>query len=133
MMVKTEGKLDLSRKLLLRVAAAIAIALPVTFGLVHATPVRAQSAPANPATNIAATWQGILHTNRDLRFVVKVTKSGDGTLRATFSNIDGDPGGTPAISTTLNGTLLKLDLPFGIYEGTMSCFALVPRVTGNRE
>ena len=39
-------KLDLSRKLILGVAAVIAVALPVTFGLVHAPQVRAQSAPA---------------------------------------------------------------------------------------
>ena len=86
---QTGRKLDLSRKLLLSAAAVMAVALPVTFGLVHATQVHAQSAPANPARNIAATWQGTLHTNRDLRFVVKITKAGDGTLRATFYNLDG--------------------------------------------
>ena len=117
---QTGRKLDLSRKLLLSVAAVIAVALPVSFGLVHATQVRAQSAPANSATNIAATWQGTLHTDRDLRFVVKITKAGDGTLRATFYNLDGPPGGVPVMSTTLNGSLLKLDLPFGTYEGTVS-------------
>jgi uncharacterized protein (TIGR03435 family) len=117
---QTGRKLNLSRKVLLCVAAVMAIALPVTFGLVHATQVRAQSAPANPASDIAATWQGILHTSRDLRFVVKITKAGGGTLRATFYNIDGAPGGIPAISTTLNGSLLKLELPFATYEGTLS-------------
>jgi uncharacterized protein (TIGR03435 family) len=117
---QTGRKLDLSRKLLLCVAAVIAVALPVTFGLVHATQVRAQSAPANPAGNIAATWQGTLHSSRDLRFVVKITKAGDGTLRATFYNIDAPPGGIPSISTTLNGSLLKLELPFATYEGTLS-------------
>jgi uncharacterized protein (TIGR03435 family) len=117
---QTGRKLDLSRKLLLSVAAMMAVALPVTFGVVHSTQVRAQSAPANPASNIAATWQGILHTNRDLRFVVKITKAGGGTLGATFYNIDAAPGGIPAISTTLNGSLLKLELPFATYEGTMS-------------
>jgi beta-lactamase regulating signal transducer with metallopeptidase domain len=117
---QTGRKLDLSRKLVLSVAAVMAVALPVTFGVVHATQVRAQSAPANPASNIAATWQGILHTDRDLHFVAKITKAGDGTLRATFYNIDAAPGGIPAISTTLNGSLLKLELPFATYEGTLS-------------
>ncbi len=117
---QTGRKLDLSRKLLLSLAAVMAVALPVTFGLVHATQVRAQSAPANPASDIAATWQGILHTNRDLRFVVKITKAGDGTLRATFYNLDGASGGISAISTMLNGSLLKLELPFATYEGTLS-------------
>jgi uncharacterized protein (TIGR03435 family) len=117
---QTGRKLDVSKKLLLSVAAVMAVAMPVTFGLVHATQLRAQSAPANPARNIVATWQGTLHTTRDLRFVIKITKAGDGTLLATFYNLDGTPGGIPAISTTLNGSLLKLDLPFGTYEGTLS-------------
>jgi uncharacterized protein (TIGR03435 family) len=113
-------KLDLSRKLLLSAVGIMAISVPVVFGLLHITEVRAQSAPANPANPIAATWQGILHTNRDLRFVVKITKADDGTLRTTFYNIDGAPGGIPSISTTLNGSLLKFELPFATYEGTLN-------------
>jgi beta-lactamase regulating signal transducer with metallopeptidase domain len=117
---QTGRKLDLSRKLVLSVAAVMVIALPVTFGLVHATQVCAQSSPANPASNIPATWQGILHTNRDYRIVVKIIKAADGTLRATHYNIDWEPGGAPAISTTLNGSLLKIEFPFGTYVGTVS-------------
>jgi uncharacterized protein (TIGR03435 family) len=117
---QTGRKLDLSRRRLLTLAAMITVALPVSFGLVRTTQVHAQSKPANPAGNIAATWQGILHSGRDLRFVVNITKESDGALRATFYNIDGAPGGIPVISTTLNGSLLKLDLPFGTYEGTVS-------------
>jgi uncharacterized protein (TIGR03435 family) len=120
MMVQTDRKFDLSRNLLPRVAAVVLVALLITSGLVDSTQVRAQSAAASPATHIAATWQGTLHANRDLRFVVKFTKSGDGPLRAIFYDIDGEPGGTPAISATLNGSLLKLELPFATYEGTVS-------------
>jgi uncharacterized protein (TIGR03435 family) len=108
------------RKLLLSVAAMMAVALPVTFGLVRAAQVSAQSEPSTPAGNIAATWQGTLHTNRDLRFVVKITQAGDGTLRATFYNIDAAPDAIPAISTKFNGSLLKLELPFSTYEGNVS-------------
>ena len=39
-------KLDFARKLLLTAAAFLAIAVPITFGLLHATPSRAQSQPA---------------------------------------------------------------------------------------
>jgi len=117
---QTGRKLDLSRKLLLSVAAVMAVALPVIFGLVHATQVHAQSAPVNPGRNIAATWQGTLHAARDQRFVFKITEASDGMLHATFYNIDGEPGGLPVISTTLNGSLLKLDLAFGTCEGTVS-------------
>ena len=120
MTVQTGRKLDAGRKLLLSVAAVVAVAMPVTFGLVHAAQVPAQSASANTAGNLAATWQGTLHTGRDLRFVIKIAKASDETLLATFYNIDAEPGGIPAISTTLNGSLLKLDLPFGTYEGTVS-------------
>ena len=119
-MPRANKRKGMSRKLLLSVAAVIAVALPVGFGLVHATQVRAQSAQTSPASRIAATWQGILHSGRDQRFVVNITKAGDGALRATFYNIDGAPGGIPVISTTLSGSLLKLDLPFGTYEGTVS-------------
>ncbi|RSL16554.1 uncharacterized protein (TIGR03435 family) [Edaphobacter aggregans] len=117
-------KLDLSRKLLLSTVGIAAISVPMVFGLLHITEgrvaeVRAQSAPANPAKNIAATWQGTLHTDRDLRFVVKITTVDDAMLRAIFYNIDGPTGGIPAISATFKGSLLKIDLPFATYEGTL--------------
>jgi uncharacterized protein (TIGR03435 family) len=113
-------KLNFWRKLLLSAVGIAAISAPMVFGLLHITEVRAQSAPASAVKNIAATWQGILHTNTDLSFVVKITTTVDGTLRATFYNIDGPPGGIPAISTTLNGSLLKLELPFATYDGALS-------------
>src|SRR6185437_5342826 len=53
-------------------------------------------------------------------FVVKITRTNSGTLRATFYNLDAEPDGTPAISTAFNGSLLKLELPFATYEGTLS-------------
>ena len=113
-------KLDLSRKLLLSAVGIAAISVPMVLGLFHITGVRAQSVPANPSSDMAATWQGILHANPDLRFVVKITESSGGILRATFYNIDGAPGGIPAISVKLNGSLLKLELPFASYDGTLS-------------
>jgi uncharacterized protein (TIGR03435 family) len=120
MMKQAALKLDVGRKLLLSTVGIAAISAPLVVGLLHLTEVRAQSAPTNLASPIAATWQGILHSNRDLRFVVKITKGDDGALRAIFYNLDETPGGIPAISTTLNGSLLKLELPFGTYEGTLS-------------
>ncbi len=116
-------KLDLSRKLLLSAAGIAAISVPVVFGLLHITEAGAQSAPTNPAQNIAATWQGVLHATPDMRIVVKITNVGGGTWRAVYYNIDNireAPNGTPAISTTLNGSVLKLELPFGTYDGTVS-------------
>jgi uncharacterized protein (TIGR03435 family) len=109
-------KLDLRRKLLLIAVGIAAIPLPVIFGVLHITEVRAQSVPKT----IAATWQGTLHTDRDLRIVVKITEVGDGTFRASYYNLDDPPGRIPILSTTLNGALLKLELPFATYEGTVS-------------
>jgi uncharacterized protein (TIGR03435 family) len=114
-------ELDLSRKLLLSVVGFVAIAAPIVFGLLHLTEVRAQSRSANPTDNIVATWQGTLHTNRDVRFVLKIAKAADGTLQATsYFDLATQPGGINAISTTLNGNQLKLEFPFGAYEGKVS-------------
>lgn len=113
-------QLDLRQKVLLSVVATTGILVPLVFGLLHISEVRAQSAPANPAARIAATWQGILRTERDLHFVFKITKTNTATLHATFYNIDAAPAGIPAISTTLNGSQLKLELPFATYAGTVA-------------
>jgi hypothetical protein len=111
-------KLTLPKKPLLTATASLVVAVPIVLG--HATQVRAQSALANPATNIAATWQGTLQTGRNPRFVVKIAKAADGTLVATFYLIDQGGVGVPAISVTLNGSSLKLEFPFAVYEGTLS-------------
>lgn len=113
-------QLDLRRKLLLTAVVILGVSAPVVFGLLHITKVRAESAPANPAGSSAVTWQGILHTNQDLRFVLKISHASNGTLRTIFYNLDAAPVGIPAISTTLNGSLLKLELPFATYKGTLS-------------
>jgi bla regulator protein BlaR1 len=77
--------------------------------------------PAVSGPNIAATWQGTLHVGRDQRVVLKIARAEDRTLRATFYfNIDAAPDSFHPISTILNGSVLKFELPFGTYEGTVS-------------
>jgi bla regulator protein blaR1 len=49
-------KLDFSRKLLLTAAALVAIAAPIVFGVVNATPSRAQSQDQDIAANSLASW-----------------------------------------------------------------------------
>jgi uncharacterized protein (TIGR03435 family) len=121
MMKQAAHELDLGRKLLLGAVGIAAISAPVVLGLLHMTEVRAQSRPANPADKLVATWQGVLHTNRDVRFVVKIAKAGDGTLQATsYFDLATQPGSINALSATLNGSQLKLEFPFGMYEGTVS-------------
>jgi beta-lactamase regulating signal transducer with metallopeptidase domain len=113
-------ELGLGRSVLLSVVGILAIAAPVVVGVFHVREAHGQSRPASRTDSIVASWQGTLHSDRDFRFVVKITKDGDGTLRGIFYNIDGAPGGTPVISTTLDGALLKLDFGFATYEGRVS-------------
>jgi uncharacterized protein (TIGR03435 family) len=115
-------QLDFSRKLLLSLAGIAAVALPIVFGLVQISQVRAQSAPANPARDIADTWQGTLHAGQDLRTVVKISKADDGGFKAVFYSIDqgGDP--LPVTKITLEGSTVKMSLTAigGTYEGKLS-------------
>lgn len=114
-------ELDLGRKLLLGVATIAVISTPVIFGLLHIPEVRAQARLTDPTNPLVATWQGTLHTNRDVRFVVKITRAGDGILQATsYFDLAMQPGAVNALSVTRNGSRLKLEFPFGMYEGTLS-------------
>jgi uncharacterized protein (TIGR03435 family) len=112
-------RLDASRKVLLAVVATVAVAMPVTFGLVHVT--RAHAQAKTDAQNIADTWQGTLHAGQDLRTVVKITKDGAG-YQAAFYSID--QGGMPLKVTkiTLDGSTVKMTLTMigGSYEGKLS-------------
>lgn len=115
-------QLDFSRKLLLSLAGIAAVALPIVFGLVQISQVRAQSAPANPARDIADTWQGTLHAGRDLRIVFKISKADGGGYKALNYSIDqsGDP--IPVTKITLEGTTVKMSVTMvgGTYEGKLS-------------
>ena len=114
-------KLDLRRKLLLGLAAVVALAAPVVFGLMHVSEVHAQTAAQK--TGIDDTWQGTLHVpQKDLRTVLKITKSDTGALKGTMYSIDQGGQGIPATTVTFEGSVLKysiemLDLT---YEGKMS-------------
>lgn len=111
-------KLDLKKKVLLGAVAAAGILVPIAVGLFRVTEAHAQSDSASP-NSIVATWQGVLHADRDLHFVVKITSRENGGLRGIFYNIDAALGGISAVSTTLKGSLLKLELPFATFEGTL--------------
>jgi uncharacterized protein (TIGR03435 family) len=113
-------KLDFSRKLLLSVAAATAVTIPVIFGLTHTAQVRAQS--TTQTTGLAGTWQGTLHAGRDLRIVVKFSKGDDGAYKGTFYSIDQGGNGFPVDKTTLDGTTVKMTVGAigGAYDGKLS-------------
>jgi uncharacterized protein (TIGR03435 family) len=115
-------KLDCSRKLLLSMAAIVAVAAPIVFGLVHITHVSAQSTAPNAAKGIADTWQGTLHAGRDLRIVFKITKADDGTYKAVNYSIDQGGMPIPVKTVTLDGATVKMSVTAvdGTYEGKLS-------------
>ena len=75
------------------------------------------------AQDIAGTWQGTAAANgRDIRMVIKIARD-NGNLSATFYNIDApNPRPTPATSTAMDGSTLKIMFVPGRlgYEGKES-------------
>jgi len=115
-------KLDISRKILLGLAATVALAVAITFGLVHINPVSAQIAAIDLTKDIADTWQGTLHVGKDLRLVIKVTKADGGGYKAAFYSIDQGGAPIPVAKITLEGTTVKISVTAigGTYEGKLS-------------
>jgi uncharacterized protein (TIGR03435 family) len=73
--------------------------------------------------DIVGTWQGTLHLpKRDLRTVLKITKSPDGKLSAMFYSIDQSGRGIPTTSISFDSGELQYAIQFiGLtYEGRMS-------------
>jgi uncharacterized protein (TIGR03435 family) len=115
-------KLDFSRKLLLGMAGIAVIAVPVVFGLMHITRVRAQVTAGNPTQDIADTWQGTLHAGNDLRIVFKISKADGGGYKAVNYSIDQGGMPIPVAKVTLEGTTVKISVTAvgGTYEGKLS-------------
>lgn len=114
-------RLDLSRKLLLSVAGILAVVGPITFGFMHAAEAHAQTAAQT--TGIVDTWQGTLHTpQKDLRTVLKITKTDAGALKAAMYSIDQGGQAIPVSSISFEGSVLKYSIEMidGGYEGKMS-------------
>ncbi len=111
--------LDLGRKLLLSAVGLLAVAAPVTLGLLHVVQVRAQD---SAASDLSGTWQGTLHAGKDLRTVLKVTKGNGNTWKAEMYSIDQGPGAMPVSSVTLQGSTVKYSIMMidGSYEGKLS-------------
>lgn len=99
-------------------AAVVFTAVPCTF-----MPARAASAQTAAAkADIADTWQGTLNVGRDLRTVVKISKTPDGKLKAQFYSIDQNPRPIDITDTIFHdGELtLKVDMIGGVYTGKIS-------------
>ena len=111
-------KLTFRRKLLLGVAGAVVVLLPVGSGLVPVRQVRAQTT----TDTLADTWQGTLHAGKDLRTVLKITKAEGGGYKAVFYSIDQGGDGIPVTKITLDGSAVKMSITAigGTYDGKLS-------------
>jgi uncharacterized protein (TIGR03435 family) len=109
----------------------LAIALPVSFGLVHVNYVHAQATAPTSAQDIAATWQGTLHAGQDLRIVVKIAKADGGGYKADTYSIDQGGQSIPVDKITLDGGTVKMSIKAigGSYEGKLSADG--KSITGN--
>jgi len=73
------------------------------------------------AQNLTGQWQGTLQA-RDLRYVLKISKTKSGDLSAVFFSIDRTPDGFPVNTIALNGSTLTFSVNQvnGSYEGRLS-------------
>jgi uncharacterized protein (TIGR03435 family) len=111
------GALRFRRNLLLNTG----IALAVCFLLIHAAPAQAQATTQKPSVD--DTWQGTLHVpQRDLRIVLKVTKTDTGALKAVNYSIDQGGQPIPVSAITFQDGELKFSIEMidGTYDGKMS-------------
>ena len=71
-------------------------------------------------TAIEGTWQGTLHSGKDYRDVVKITKADDGGYKVVFYLPDQNGNGFTPTNVTVDGPTVKMTLPFGTYAGKLS-------------
>ena len=118
-------KLNLWRALL-GLAGVSALLAPRAMGVVRNTMGAVQVTAQAPLQkdNIAGTWQGTAHVpgSRDLRFVLKIAKDGQGTLSATLYSIDQKEKPMAADAVRFAGGTLRFvnQFPGLTYEGTIS-------------
>ena len=115
---KAAHNLDLGRKLLLALAATVAISIPVVFGLVHIKQADAHAL----AQGIAGTWQCTLHSGLDMRGVFEISQAADGGYNGIFHAIDQTSAPIPVSRITLNGANVKISFAeFGaVFEGKLA-------------
>jgi uncharacterized protein (TIGR03435 family) len=128
---KMARNLDLGRKLLLALAATVAISIPVFFGLVQIKLTDAQASTGNPARELAGTWQGTLHSGLDLRGVLKVSKTEGGGYNAVFYAIDQAASSIPVTKIVLDGMTVRFSVADydGVFEGRLNSDGT--SITGN--
>jgi len=114
--------LGLDRKLLLALGAMVVITVPIVFGLVHIKHADAATSAENQARSIAGTWQGSLHTTKDLRVVYQVYKAIGGGYHADSYSPDQAEYGLPDTKIEQDGATVRFTLAEidGVFEGRLS-------------
>jgi uncharacterized protein (TIGR03435 family) len=115
------GRSDLSWKYMSNSANAFVsvILLVLVFGY----PIRTTAQSAAVDTGIEDTWQGNLHyPQKDMRAVIKISKSDSGLLKADLYSIDQGGQAVSASNVSFAGDVLKfkIDSANGDYEGKIS-------------
>jgi uncharacterized protein (TIGR03435 family) len=115
---KAASNLGLGRKLLLALAATVAISVPVVFGLVHIKQADAQTS----MQGLAGTWQCTLHTGLDLRGVFEISKAKTGEYNGIFYAIDQSSTPVPVTGVVLDGANVKISIAAigAVFEGKLS-------------
>jgi uncharacterized protein (TIGR03435 family) len=115
---KASINLGPGRKLLLALAATVAIAIPVVFGLVHIK----QADALTPGRGLAGTWQCTLHSGMDLRGVIEISKATNGEYNGIFHAMDQSAPPIPITKITQDGATVKISFKeFGAdFEGKLS-------------
>jgi uncharacterized protein (TIGR03435 family) len=77
------------------------------------------------AQNITGTWQGTLQAGKELRIVIKISRTDTEALKALMYSIDQSGQGISASAITLQGSAVKMSVPGigGTYEGKLSADA----------
>jgi hypothetical protein len=95
---------------------------PLRLGQPHPTVASRAVVSISPAQDIADTWQGTLHTGKDLRTVLKITKANSGGYKAAFYSIDQGATPFPVTNITVDGNTVRYSIKAVdlTYEGKLS-------------
>ena len=61
--------------------------------------------------DITSAWQGTLHAGRDLRIIIKISKTDTGGLKAVLYSIDQGGQGISASAVNLKGSAVTISIP----------------------
>lgn len=116
----THGGRGICSKMLLALGFVAAGVIATGPGAALAHAMSAQAAATASTKDIAGTWQGTMHPGRDVRMVLKISKSEGGGYTAVFTNAD-QGGSIPVSTLTLQDGTVKVTSPAlgTVFEGKL--------------